>query len=155
MGNNSADLRKQAGMRIDPRFIAEAVALLKTDKRLRHGDLRVNPVTGYRFVHAIDPIRRQVVEAASALQARARFATLHPDLPTLPLCWDDRERMKRGDIGHLVAWFARSLAGCGYDLDGHPSFDDYVRNDVLSDPDMRQLFPADVADRFLPRRGVK
>jgi hypothetical protein len=130
-------------VRIPPGYIAEAVALFKTSKRLRRGDLRVNPITGYVFAHGVDPTRRQVLDAAAALQARARFAELHPDLPGLPLCWNEREALKacgKGPhLGHLVAWFALSLAGVGYDLDGHPTFENYVRDDVLAKPELRNF----------------
>ncbi len=148
--NNSANVLGQ--VRIAPSFIQEAVALLKTIKRLRHGDLRVNPVTGYVFVHGVDPTRRRGLAAAARAWARARFAELHPDLPPLPLCWNERETLKAcgqgPHLGHLVAWFALSLAGVGYDLDGHPDFEDYVRNDVLAKPELRNFLPADLIDRF-------
>jgi hypothetical protein len=55
----------------------------------------------------------------------------------------------------LLAWFAASLASVGYDLGGHPSFEAFVCNDILSRPELRELLPKDVVDRFLPRDGVK
>jgi hypothetical protein len=141
-------------VRLAPAFIGEAVARLKAGKPYWRGKLRANPVTGHRFVAGVDPIRREVVDAARALQARARFAELHPDLPPLPLSWDEREKLKGCGkdvyIGHLVAWFARSLASVGYDLDGHPTFEDYVRDEVLAKPELRKFLPADVVDRFGP-----
>jgi hypothetical protein len=145
-------------VRIAPSFIQEAVAVLKTSKRLRRGDLRVNPITGYVFAHGVDPTRRQVLDAAVALAAKARFAQLHPDLPALPLCWNEREALKAcgkaPHLGHLVAWFALSLAGVGYDLDDHPTFENYVRNEVLAKPELRNFLPADLIDRF-ERGGVR
>jgi hypothetical protein len=145
-------------VRIAPGFIAEAVALIKADKPHWRGKLRANPVTGHRFVVGVDPIRREIVDAAMALRARARFAELHPDLPALPLCWNEREALKARSegvyIGHFVAWFAWSLASVGYDLDGHPTFENYVRDQVLANPELRPFLPADVVDRFSPR-GVK
>jgi hypothetical protein len=126
--------------------------LLKSGKRLRRGDLRANPVTGYVFTVGVDPLRRQVVDAAAALQARHRFAVLHPDLPALPLCWNEREALKAdGDgpqLGHLVAWFALSLARVGYNLRDHPTFENYVRCVVLADPKVRPFLPAEIVDRF-------
>jgi hypothetical protein len=136
---------------IDPCFIEEATALLKAGRH-RRGEFRDNPITECLFVHGVDSIQRQIREAAEALQARARFAELNPSLPTLPLCYSDRERMKdveRVGMEHLVAWYARSLAANGYDIDRHPSFHDYTC-DVLSDPCLRALL-ADVAHSFPPR----
>jgi hypothetical protein len=74
MRNNTASSRRQPRRApVDARFIAEAAALLKSGKRIRRGDLRANPVTGYVFTVGVDPLRRQVVDAAAALQARHRF----------------------------------------------------------------------------------
>jgi hypothetical protein len=155
--NNTASPRRQPRhFPVEARFIAEAVASLKSGKRLRRGDRRANPVTGRVFTVGVDPLRRQVVDAAAALQARARFAEAHPDLPILPLCWNEREALKAdGDsphIGHLIAWFALSLASVGYNVRDHPTFENYVRCVVLVDPKLRPFLPAGLVDRF--ERGV-
>jgi hypothetical protein len=155
--NNTASPRRQPRhFPVEARFIAEAVALLKSGKRFRRGDLRVNPTTGRVFTHGVDPTRRQVLDAAAALQARARFAELHPDLPSLPLCWNEREALKADGrdphLGHLVAWYALSLARTDYNLRDHPTFEAYVRCVVLADPKLRPLLPADLIARF--ERGV-
>jgi hypothetical protein len=90
------------------------------------------------------------------LQARAWVAELHPGLPALPLCWNEREALKADGnsphLGHLVAWFALSLARVGYNLRDHPTFENYVRRVVLVDPKLRPFLPADLVDRF--ERGV-
>jgi hypothetical protein len=151
--NSTASPRKQPRrVPVEARFIVEAVALLKTNKRLRRGDLRVNPVTGYVFAVGVDPLRRQVLDAAAALQARHQFAASHPDLPALPLCWNEREALKADGndrrLGHLIAWFALSLSTVGYNLRDHPTFENYVRCVVLADPKLRPFLPAEIVDRF-------
>jgi len=61
------------------------------------------------------------------LYARAWFADhAPPDAPPLPLSYGEREHLKRGDLGHLVALYARSLAEQRYDVKRHPSFHDYA-----------------------------
>jgi hypothetical protein len=66
------------------------------------------------------------------LGRRARMAREHfasnapPDAQPLPLGYDERERRKIGGLSTIVALYARSLACQGYDLDEHPSFQDYV-----------------------------
>ena len=48
--------------------------------------------------------------------AREWFAKHGPaDAPPLPLSYAERERLKRGDLGHIVALYARSLAQQDYD----------------------------------------
>ncbi|HEY1864971.1 MAG TPA: hypothetical protein VGG77_15075 [Roseiarcus sp.] len=157
MQNNTTSARRQPRhFPVEARFIAEAVALLKSGQRLRRGDLRANPVTGHTFAHAVDPIRRQIVDAAAALQARHGFAEAHPDLPPLPLCWNERETLKADGqgphLGHLVSWYALSLARVGYNSDAHSSFETFVRDTVLTDPKLRPYLPADLIARF--ERGV-
>jgi hypothetical protein len=131
---------------------AEAEALLKTGK-YRRGALRTNPITDCAFVHGIDRIDRQIREAAKALWARAWFAELNPGLPALPLCYSDREKMKRAhpfDMAHLVSWFARSLEAHRYNFDTHSTFEDYAR-DVLVDQRLRSMFDPEIAARYPPR----
>ncbi len=56
-----------------------------------------------------------------------------PDLPPLPLGYAERERLKRGGVTHILAWYARSLACQNYDILKHPSFDDYARGVMCSE----------------------
>jgi hypothetical protein len=63
---------------------------------------------------------------------RARMAREHfaangpPDAQPLPLGYAERERMKIGGLSTIVALYARSLACEGYNLEKHPSFQDYA-----------------------------
>jgi hypothetical protein len=63
---------------------------------------------------------------------RARMAREHfaangpPDAQPLPLGYAERERMKIGGLSTIVALYARSLACQGYNLEEHPSFQDYA-----------------------------
>jgi len=87
-----------------------------------------------------------------------------PDAPALPISYDEREDLKRDLFGNIVAWYARSLEGCKYDLQEHPSFEDYARG-VMAAEEQGQLVtfqyfsPADITQmtkRFPPRtlRGL-
>ncbi|MFZ1089318.1 MAG: hypothetical protein WAN75_08650 [Xanthobacteraceae bacterium] len=94
-----------------------------------------NPLTGGTFVRGIDSIKPQKERAERALMARAWFAHhAPPDAPPLPLCYGDREDLKRGGLPHIVAWLARSLATRDFVTDGHPLFDDYACGVMASDP---------------------
>ena len=69
-----------------------------------------------------------------ALTARKWFADNGPsDLQPLPLGYNERERLKHGGADHILAWYARSLEACDYDVRQHPSFDDYARGVMASD----------------------
>ena len=69
-----------------------------------------------------------------ALAARKWFALNGPpDAPPLPLSYDEREDLKTGGLSTIVALFARSLENRDYDLEEHPSFDDYARGVMASD----------------------
>jgi len=85
-----------------------------------------------------------------AQRAREWFAKHGPaDAPPLPLSYDEREHLKRGDLGHIVALYARSLAEQDYGVERHPSFHDYacgVMASGLFDPDDENL-----VRRFPPR----
>jgi hypothetical protein len=87
-----------------------------------------------------------------ALAAREWFKQHGPpDAPVFPIGYAEREQLKVGGLAHIVAWYARSLAGCGYNYAEHPSFDDYAAGVMASEehaPDfirnneeMRRRFP--------------
>jgi hypothetical protein len=94
----------------------------------------VNPFTGALFVWGTDPIGLQKNVAYKALLARQLFALIClPDVPPLPLSYNERESLKRGGLPHILAWFARSLTSHDYDLMKHPSFEDYARGVMASE----------------------
>lgn len=100
------------------------------------GQICRNPVTDGHWVKDIDPIEPQKAAALRALKARERFARMGPnDAPPLPLSYGAREALKRsGDrFLYIVALFARSLEARNYDLDAHPSFEEYARG-LLASP---------------------
>ena len=87
-----------------------------------------------------------------ALAAREWFKQHGPpDAPVFPIGYAERERLKIGGLPLMVAWYARSLAGQGYNFAEHPSFDDYAAGVMASEehaPDfirnneeMRRRFP--------------
>ncbi len=95
--------------------------------------IAINPVTDEGYVPGDDPIEPQMEAACRALLAREWFAINGPaDAPPLPLSYDEREDLKgRGALGHtllghIVAWYARSLENREYDIKEHPSFADYA-----------------------------
>ena len=113
-----------------------------------------NPVTGGHFVRAAggkNSIAYQKKEARKALEARERFASVGPqDARPLPVNHAEREALKaRGGVYKLLALFGRSLEGCDYYLDRHPSFERYARgvlaspfnaHDDLQDPKLKRRF---------------
>ena len=85
--------------------------------------------------------------------ARQHFALHGPrDAPALPLGYNERESIKgKSPLATIVSRYARSWQGCRYDLDLHPSFDDYACGVMASeyngwpglgcDPEMLRRFP--------------
>jgi hypothetical protein len=118
----------------------------------RHYEIRENPVTGGRWVSGVDPVGPQKHAAIRALKAEEWFARHAPhDAPPLPLSYCDRECLKRGGLPHIVAWFARSLAARGYNLDGHPLFEEFARG-VMASPHTPDFIKQDqsLQTRFPP-----
>lgn len=70
-----------------------------------------------------------------ATPAREHFALNGPpDAPPLPIGYNEREHTKGlGWLGKIVGLYARSLEGRKYDLQEHPSFDDYARGVMASE----------------------
>ena len=139
---------------IEDEFTDRARSLLKAGFHMR-GCCRDNPVTGTTFAHGLDPIVWQIRDAARALRARDRFARENPDLPPLPLQpseWESAKVAPRAfHIEHALGMFGRSLAGhpFPYDLDRHPSFEDYMCG-FLCSRRLREMF-APVAHLFPPK----
>jgi hypothetical protein len=85
--------------------------------------------------------------------ARQHFALHGPrDAPPLPLGHNERESIKgTSPLNTMVGLYARSWYVCQYDLDLHPSFDDYACGVMASeyngwpglatDPEMLRRFP--------------
>jgi hypothetical protein len=67
--------------------------------------------------------------------AREHFAHSGPsDAPCLPIGYNEREDTKRqGRLPKIVGLYARSLENRKYDLQQHPSFDDYARGVMASE----------------------
>lgn len=98
------------------------------------GETVENPVTGSSWVKGVDGEQLQKANARRALIAVKRFAHEGPsDAPPLPTTRGECESLKKGGLSHLVAWFAESLRRMDYDMDTHPSFDDYARG-VMESP---------------------
>ena len=87
-----------------------------------------------------------------ALAAREWFKKHGPpDAPAFPIGYAERERLKIGGLQHILALYARSLAGCGYNYDEHPAFDDYAAgvmelekhapDFITTNEEMRKRFP--------------
>jgi hypothetical protein len=109
--------------------IEEIVDRLFSEIKAKRGESCYNPVTGGGFVWGIDPIATQKKEAVARLRAREWFAQNGPpDAPPLPLSHADVDgyRDARGLKG-VVGFFARSLSRQDYDVQKHPSFDDFAR----------------------------
>lgn len=94
-----------------------------------------NPITGDRFT-VDDDLGDQVYRAARALQARTDFEREGTGIP-LPISYDEREALKRGGLGHIVAWYAASwLARLPHGM--HPPFSDFAAA-LLHDPHLRPI----------------
>ena len=119
----------------------------------RYNYNRRNPIHGGSFVPEFDPIQEQKDAAIRAVLARLWHAKKHAldfDLQPLPLGRDEREEMqRRGPVGHMLKWYARSLDARDYDIVEHPSFHDFVcgmMTDIKGFPEFEEL-----RDRFPPR----
>jgi hypothetical protein len=92
---------------------------------------------------------------SQAQLARERFAVDGPcDAPPLPLSHDETEdaRNARGITG-AGGFYARSLALRQWDLQEHPSFEDFARGLMASDSGMWRLEEdAELQKRFPARR---
>jgi hypothetical protein len=120
----------------------------------RHDEVRRNPFTDGSWAPGDDPIEPQKEIAVRAVLARQWFATHGPrDLQPLPLGYDERESLKHGGADHIESWYARSLDGREYDINEHPSFDDYACGVMASQhtPEFIKDDPA-LQRRFPPRR---
>ena len=119
--------------RVATQYVREAKRLFATAPD-RGEQYRFNPVTGGGWDSSVDPIGPQITGPARALVARDQFAHMAPpNAPPLPLSYADREALKIGELTRIVAWFARSLEACAYDLGLHPPFEPYARG-VLASP---------------------
>ncbi|SHG24141.1 hypothetical protein [Bradyrhizobium erythrophlei] len=110
-------------------LIENEVDRLFAELNAKPGECCDNPVTGGGFVWGLDPIATQKKEAVARLRAREWFALNGPpDAPPLPLSHADvgDYRDARGLKG-VVGFYARSLSRQGYDVQKHPSFDDFAR----------------------------
>jgi hypothetical protein len=90
--------------------------------------------------------------------ARQHFALYGPsDAPPLPIGYNERESTKgKCPLATVVSRYARSLQECRYNLDLHPSFDDYACGVMASEyngwPGLAD--DAEMLRRFPPRKLV-
>jgi hypothetical protein len=88
--------------------------------------------------------------------AREAFALNGPpDAPPLPIGYNEREHTKGlGWLGKIVGLYARSLENRKYDLQEHPSFDDYARGVMASEHNGLTEMKEDeqLKKRFSPRQ---
>jgi hypothetical protein len=140
---------------VPAQYVREAKRLFATAPD-RLDEVRTNPVTGYRWLNGADPIGEQIRAATRALMARDQFADIAPaNAPRLPLSYPEREKLKIGGLPHIVAWFARSLEQCDYDLGLHPPFVPYARG-VLASPYAPDFTTQDQAlQQSFPPRALK
>jgi hypothetical protein len=125
------------------RIIKSYVERLFKDAPDRNNQSRRNPVTAAGFVNGKDPIAPQKRKAHRALLAREWFYVFGPhDAPPLPLSHWEIQDMRYGTYKfgatraafyHLIANYAVSLSGEGYDFNIHPSFEDYASSVLASD----------------------
>jgi hypothetical protein len=92
------------------------------------------------------------------LELKAKLAREHfarhgpPDAPPLPIGYNEREQTKsQGRLEKIVGLYARSLENRDYDLQEHPSFEDYARGvmaseyngyfQMMADEQLKRRFP--------------
>jgi hypothetical protein len=135
-------------------MISKQVNRLFKEISTEPGALCWNPVTGARFAGDLDPIAPQKRIARNALMAREWFARKGPpELQPLPLHCDDIQRMKcGGGFRHMFGYYAQSLCCLGYDVEKHPSFDDYACG-VMASEGAPRFFKEneELRKRFPPR----
>jgi hypothetical protein len=78
-----------------------------------------------------------------------------PDAPVLPIGYAERERLKMGGLPHIVAWYARSLAGRKYNFDEHPSFEEFASGVMASKQAPYFLTDDEEMCRRFPPRPLK
>lgn len=134
-------------------------ALFKDVLSQPDGRVCENPVTAGQFLKGEtgeDSIAYQKHDAEKALLAQERFALSGPrgapPLPVTPFGWEEMRR----DFGlnSLIGFFARSLAIRGWDVNSHPSFEDFARGLLAIDTglwDLQNRVGPDVLKRYPPR----
>jgi hypothetical protein len=104
------------------------------------------PIVGGHYVPGLDK------KACAALDARRWFYENGPaDLQPLPLSYNEREDLKHGGVPHILAWFARSLAGRNYNYPEHPPFCDYASGVMASEHAPDFIKKAHLLKPFPPR----
>jgi hypothetical protein len=103
------------------------------------------------ILSGVDVLTEEQEEWKQAQRAREWFAVNGPaDASPLPLRYHEREALKHGGQDQIIALFARSLAGQGYDWRKHPSFYDYacgvmasksIIPDVKNDEELKRRYP--------------
>jgi hypothetical protein len=135
-------------------IIKEHVNKLFSDAAPMSGDLCINPVIGGIWLAGEDPIIVQKNRARRALVAREWFYIHGPkDAPPLPLSGSEQAALRyRDPLGHLVVDFARSLEENGWEINNHPSFEDFARGVLASahSPDFTRKNEA-LLKRYPPR----
>jgi hypothetical protein len=116
------------------------------------GECCKNPITGGSFLWGIDPVATQKKEAVAGLLAREWFAVNGPpDAPPLPLYDFDSYRGARGLMG-VVGFYARSLSRQDYDVQKHPSFEDFARGLMAINTGLWRIeMDENLQKRFPPR----
>jgi hypothetical protein len=85
------------------------------------------PILGGGYIPGEDDIRPLKKRACAALLAREWFAIHGPvDAPPFPASYAERECLKTGGLSTILALYARSLEGRNYNVEEHPSFEDYA-----------------------------
>jgi hypothetical protein len=135
-------------------IIKEHVDQLFRDAAPLRGQLCRNPIVGGEWLVGEDPINVQKRRAHRALVAREWFFLHGPgDAPPLPLSGFEQDDLRYHDsLGHLVADFGRSLKANDWEINGHPSFEEFARGVLASEyaPDFTRKNEA-LLKRYPPR----
>jgi hypothetical protein len=140
---------------------AKVDALFRDVLSEANGQVSTNPVTGGRFLKGEtgeDSIAHQKRDAERALLAQEWFALHGPtNAPALPVAhtgWEDMRHDHECALKPLIGFYARSLSFRDWQVQNHPSFEDFARGLLANNNglwDLRQRVGPAILKRYPPR----
>jgi hypothetical protein len=133
-------------------FVAQVKLLFDHAPRIPGTGMAERPVIGGVFLRNFPVPSCLLQRVCKALIARERFHQDAPGWPCLPLHEDVRKVLVNDDNPRLniLAYYANSLEGEGWDYEGHPRFGvfasgimacEYAPREIRNDLNLQQEFP--------------
>lgn len=122
----------------------------------KRGDQQYNRFTHGYYLLGIDSLECQIEQALIRLRAVVLFGKKGPGGWRLPMNFAEREELKLSGnpVAILLSLFARSLDANGFDLNKHPSFEQYAGGFLFLDTPYRKLLvslDSTILERYPPR----